>query len=258
MKYTLKKSLGQHFLKDESIAQDIAEAILSLAPAHLLEIGPGGGAITKYFIKHKNIAFKAFDVDEEKINYLKYHYPESTSSFILQDILKASVPFDDSFIIAGNFPYNISSQILFKVLEWKEHVPYVVGMFQKEVADRVAAKEGSKIYGITSVLVQAFYEVELLFNVEASAFNPPPKVRSAVIKLTRRNDYPAMTTEKDFFLLVKTAFQQRRKMLRNGLKSLFSQEILQDPLFEKRAEQLSVKDFADLTFKLKQSSGQSN
>ena len=254
MKYTLKKSLGQHFLKDESIAAHIADAILSLEPSQLLEIGPGGGAITKYFIKHKNIAFKAYDVDEEKIAYLKYHYPESAASFLLQDILKASVPFDGSFIIAGNFPYNISSQILFKVLEWKACVPYVVGMFQKEVADRVAAKEGSKTYGITSVLVQAFYDVELLFNVEPSAFNPPPKVRSAVIKMTRRNDYPAMTDEKDFFLLVKTAFQQRRKMLRNGLKSLFSQEVLQDPLFEKRAEQLSVKDFAALTFRLNKSS----
>lgn len=251
MKYTLKKSLGQHFLIDESIARRIADAILSMEPAQLLEIGPGGGAITRFFITQKHISFKAFDVDEEKINYLKYHYPESASSFILQDILKAPLPFEGSFVLAGNFPYNISSQILFKVLEWKEQIPHVIGMFQKEVADRVAAKEGSKTYGITSVLVQAFYEVELLFNVEASAFNPPPKVRSAVIKLSRRNEYPAMTSEQDFFLLVKTAFQQRRKMLRNGLKSLFSQELLQDSLFEKRAEQLSVKDFADLTFKLK-------
>jgi 16S rRNA (adenine1518-N6/adenine1519-N6)-dimethyltransferase len=258
VKYTLKKSLGQHFLKDQSIAVRIAEEVLALEPLRLLEIGPGGGAITRYFIAHKNIDFKAFDVDEEKIDYLKYHYPESASSFIFQDILKASIPFDGSFILAGNFPYNISSQILFKVLEWKEHVPYVIGMFQKEVADRVAAKEGSKTYGITSVLVQAFYDVELLFNVEASAFNPPPKVRSAVIKLTRRNHFPEMTSEKDFFLLVKTAFQQRRKMLRNGLKSLFSQEILLDPLFEKRAEQLSVKNFADLTFKINKLSNHSN
>lgn len=256
MKYTLKKSLGQHFLKDENIAKNIAEAILSLEPRQLLEIGPGGGAITKYFLRYPKTSFKAYDVDEEKIAYLKYHYPESASLFILQDIINATLPFDGSFIIAGNFPYNISSQILFKVLAWKEHVPFVIGMFQKEVADRVAAKHGSKMYGITSVLVQAYYEVELLFNVEASAFNPPPKVRSAVIKLTRRNEYPAMTSEKDLFLLVKTAFQQRRKMLRNGLKSLFSQEILQDSLFEKRAEQLSVKDFADLTFRLNRSSNQ--
>ena len=250
MKYTLKKSLGQHFLVDENISLRIVDDILAEHPVQLLEIGPGGGAITKYLIRHEEIAFKAFDVDDEKIVYLQHHYPQKASCFVLQDILMASPPFSGEFMVAGNFPYNISSQILFKILEWKEHVPVVIGMFQKEVADRVAAKEGSRTYGIISVLVQAFYEVELLFNVEAFSFNPPPKVRSAVIRMRRRDILPPMTNQQDFTLLVKTAFQQRRKMLRNGLKSLFSVETLKDIYFDQRAEQLSVKDFANLTYRM--------
>jgi 16S rRNA (adenine1518-N6/adenine1519-N6)-dimethyltransferase len=250
VKYTLKKSLGQHFLKDENVSLRIVEAIMAEGPEHLLEIGPGAGAITKYLIGYENISFKAFDVDEEKIIYLKHSYPGKADLFFLQDILDASIPFEGNFMVAGNFPYNISTQILFKILEWKEKVPSVVGMFQKEVADRIAAKEGSRTYGITSVIMQAFYDVELLFNVEPAAFNPPPKVRSAVIRMSRRNIYPSMTNEKDFMLLVKTAFQQRRKMLRNALKSLFDADVLSEPVFEKRAEQLRVEEFATLTFRM--------
>jgi 16S rRNA (adenine1518-N6/adenine1519-N6)-dimethyltransferase len=250
VKYTLKKSLGQHFLTDEQIAMQIVEAVLLEHPHQLLEIGPGAGAITKYFLKENAIAFKAYEVDEEKINYLTHLYPDKKEIFILQDILKAPVPFEGTFMVVGNFPYNISTQILFRILEWKDQVSSVVGMFQKEVADRVAAREGSRTYGITSVLVQAFYQADSLFNVEASAFDPPPKVRSAVIRLRRRATIPDMTSREDFFVLVKTAFQQRRKMLRNGLKSFFTQEILKDPLFEKRAEQLTVNDFAALTFRM--------
>jgi len=256
--YTLKKSLGQHFLKDEKISQRIVQVILDEHPKRLLEIGPGGGAITKYLIEKNNIDFKAYDVDEEKIHYLQHIFPDQSKCFILQDILKAPLPFEGSFMVAGNFPYNISSQILFKILEWKDHVPSVIGMFQKEVADRVAAKEGSRTYGIISVLVQAFFDVELLFNVEASAFNPPPKVRSAVIRLKRRTDYPEMSSQKDFFLLVKTAFQQRRKMLRNGLKALLPAEVLQDVFFDQRAEQLTVDSFASLTFKMIKNASSAN
>lgn len=255
MKYTLKKSLGQHFLTDEKIALQIAEAVLQERPRQLLEIGPGAGAITTFFLKENSIVFKAYEVDEEKVQYLRHCYPDKKDLFFLQDILKAPVPFDGEFMVAGNFPYNISTQILFRILEWKDQVTSVVGMFQKEVADRVAAKEGSRTYGITSVLVQAYYHVDALFNVEPDAFDPPPKVRSAVIRLRKRSTIPDMTDMDDFFLLVKTAFQQRRKMLRNGLKSLFTQEELKDPLFEKRAEQLTVNDFAGLTFRMKKLQG---
>jgi 16S rRNA (adenine1518-N6/adenine1519-N6)-dimethyltransferase len=251
VKYTLKKSLGQHFLKDDNICQKIVKAVLSEKPAYLLEIGPGGGAITRYFLeKAHEFQFVAFDIDQEKIEYLQHAYPSHKHVFLLQDILKATPPFKEEFIIVGNFPYNISSQILFKALEWRRHVPVIIGMFQKEVADRVAAKAGSRTYGIISVLVQAFYEVDLLFHVEPGSFNPPPKVRSSVIRLRRKNETPNMTSAEDLFLVVKTAFQQRRKMLRNGLKSLMPAEILEADFFQKRPEQLSVADFAALTFKM--------
>jgi 16S rRNA (adenine1518-N6/adenine1519-N6)-dimethyltransferase len=160
-------------------------------------------------------------------------------------------PFTERFSVTGNFPYNISSQILFKILEWKEYVENVVGMFQKEVAQRVAAKEGSKTYGVTSVLVQAFFKVEYLFEVSESSFTPPPKVKSAVIRLLPLEKNVAMKDEASFFRLVKAAFNQRRKMLRNAVKNLFDPEILKDEIFNKRAEQLSVKDFGELSFKMK-------
>ena len=160
-------------------------------------------------------------------------------------------PFEGPFTIIGNFPYNISTEILFKVMGWREDVERVIGMFQKEVALRIAASEGNKIYGVTSVLLQAFFDVEYLFEVNEQAFNPPPKVKSAVIRLTPKNASPPFKTEKKFFLLVKTAFNQRRKTLRNAVKSLFANEVLTDPLFNKRAEQLTILEFAELTWRMK-------
>ena len=251
MQYTLKKSLGQHFLKDEAISRNIVSALTKHSFQQLLEIGPGAGALTKFLLQLNDIDFKAIELDEEKIEYLLQTYPSIKNKIIHKDFLKADVPFEGSFAVVGNFPYNISSQILFKILEWKEQVPVVIGMFQKEVAQRIAAKPNSKIYGILSVLVQAFYNVEYLFDVAPSSFNPPPKVMSGVIALTRKNEIVNMNNEKDFFVLVKTGFNQRRKKLRNAVRSLFSDDILQDEMFDKRAEQLSIEDFGTLTFKMK-------
>lgn len=251
MQYTLKKSLGQHFLKDENISRNIVSALTSHSFNQLLEIGPGAGALTKFLLQLNNIDFKAIELDDEKIQYLQHTYPLINNKLIHHDFLKATPPFDNSFAVVGNFPYNISSQILFKILEWKEQVPLIIGMFQKEVAQRIAAKPNSKTYGILSVLIQTFYEVKYLFDVSPSSFNPPPKVMSGVIEITIRQEYPAIRTEKDLFLLVKTAFNQRRKKLRNAVRSLFEEHTLQDEIFDKRAEQLSIDDFAALTFKMK-------
>ena len=220
-------------------------------PQQLLEIGPGAGAITKYLLQLPAVDFKAIELDEEKVVYLQHTYPGIKGKLIHQSFLEAQPPFEGAFMVVGNFPYNISSQILFKILEWKTQVPLVVGMFQKEVAQRVAAKEGSKTYGILSVLVQAFYEVVYLFDVHENCFNPPPKVKSGVIKLRLRSQVPEMKSEAAFFLLVKTAFNQRRKMLRNGVRSLFDEQTLQQEVFSKRAEQLTVQQFAALTFLMK-------
>jgi 16S rRNA (adenine1518-N6/adenine1519-N6)-dimethyltransferase len=182
--------------------------------------------------------------------WLEQHYPALQGKIIHQSILDIDPPFEGKFTLVGNFPYNISSQILFKVLDWKDQVESMTGMFQKEVAERVAAKEGSKVYGVTSVLVQAFFRVEYLFEVAETAFNPPPKVKSAIIRLTPLPEPVLMKSEKAFFNLVKTAFNQRRKTLRNAVKGLFTPEALQDELFNKRAEQLSVQDFAALSFRM--------
>jgi 16S rRNA (adenine1518-N6/adenine1519-N6)-dimethyltransferase len=251
VQYTLKKSLGQHFLKDENICKKIVKAVEDQHPQQLLEIGPGAGAITKYLYRLHDVNFKAIELDEEKVRYLQHTYPPLKGKILHQNFLEAAPPFEGSFHIVGNFPYNISSQILFHILEWREQVPVVTGMFQKEVAQRVAAKEGNKVYGIISVLVQAFYDVEYLFDVHENSFNPPPKVKSGVIRLTTAGKTPAMRSEKDFFNLVKTAFNQRRKLLRNGLKGLFHEEILKQELFTKRAEQLSVEQLAALTFQMR-------
>jgi 16S rRNA (adenine1518-N6/adenine1519-N6)-dimethyltransferase len=248
--YTLKKSLGQHFLKDENICRKIVAALQEHAFTQLLEVGPGGGALTKYLLELKGIDLKAVELDEEKVDYLVKTYPLLEGKIIHKSFLEIEKPFEGKFTVAGNFPYNISSQILFKILEWKEDVECMLGMFQKEVALRMAAKEGSKVYGVTSVLVQAFFSVDYLFDVSPSCFQPPPKVNSGVIRLLPVKKTPGMKSEKDFFLLVKTAFNQRRKTLRNAVKNLFDAAILQDELFSKRAEQLTVKEFADLTFKM--------
>lgn len=248
--YTLKKSLGQHFLKDETISQRIVDAIQHPGLKRLLEVGPGGGALTKYLLDIKDIDFKAVELDDEKVNYLLKTWPVLQDKIIHKSFLDIEKPFEEAFTVVGNFPYNISTQILFKLLEWKEDVQCIVGMFQKEVAQRIAAKEGSKVYGVTSVLIQAFFDVEYLFDVPPGCFNPPPKVMSGVIRLTPVVKKPAMKSEKKFSLLVKTAFNQRRKTLRNAVKGLFDPEVLKDAIFNKRAEQLSLEDFAELTFKM--------
>jgi 16S rRNA (adenine1518-N6/adenine1519-N6)-dimethyltransferase len=249
--YTLKKSLGQHFLKDENICKKIVDAIQQYPHQRLLEVGPGGGALTKYLLQIQAIEFKAVELDTEKVDYLLSIYADLKGKLINQNFLDMEKPFTERFSVTGNFPYNISSQILFKVLEWKEDVVNVVGMFQKEVAQRVAAKEGSKTYGVTSVLVQAFFKVEYLFEVSESSFTPPPKVKSAVIRLLPLEKNVEMKDEGSFFRLVKSAFNQRRKMLRNAVKGLFDSEILKDEIFNKRAEQISVKEFGKLSFKMK-------
>lgn len=249
--YTLKKSLGQHFLKDENICRKIVSALQQRPFTQLLEVGPGGGALTKYLLQLENVDFKAVELDEEKVNFLSATYPAIKDKLIHQSFLDIERPFDGNFTIVGNFPYNISTQILFKILEWKEEVECMVGMFQKEVAQRAAAPEGNKVYGVLSVLVQAFFEVEYLFDVSEQSFNPPPKVKSGVIRMAPRKDIPPMKSEKDFFLLVKTAFNQRRKTLRNAVRGLFDAMVLEDELFNKRAEQLSVEQFAALSFKMK-------
>jgi len=249
--YTLKKSLGQHFLKDENICRKIIDELQKTSYSNLIEVGPGGGALTKYLILIPGINFKAVEVDNEKVEFLKNRYPVLNDKIIHQSILDIAKPFEEPFTIIGNFPYNISTQILFKILEWENCVDCVIGMFQKEVAQRVAAIEGSKIYGVTSVLVQAFYDVIYLFDVNESSFVPPPKVKSGVIKLLPKKDPLLIKDRHSFFELVKTAFNQRRKTLRNACKNLFTYEILQQPVFDKRAEQLSVHDFAQLSFQMK-------
>ena len=246
--YSLKKSLGQHFLKDESISKKIVAVLEERPFQQLVEVGPGGAALTKYLIKIPGIQFKAVELDDEKVQWLSIKYPELAGKIIHQSFLDIEKPFEGRFTVIGNFPYNISTQILFKTLEWRTDVETVIGMFQKEVAERIASKHGSKVYGVISVLMQAFFTVEYLFEVGENAFNPPPKVKSAVIRLIPREQIPEMKTEKKFFLLVKTAFNQRRKTLRNAVRGLFTPEVLQDEIFNKRAEQLSVDDFARLTF----------
>jgi 16S rRNA (adenine1518-N6/adenine1519-N6)-dimethyltransferase len=249
--YTLKKSLGQHFLRDENISKKI---VFSLGDGHpyaqLLEVGPGAGALTKYLLALEGVDFKAVELDEEKVNYLLTAWPVLQGKIIHASILDLEKPFRGQFSVVGNFPYNISSQILFKLLEWREDIGTVIGMFQKEVAQRVAAKEGSKTYGVLSVLIQAFFRIEYLFEVHEQCFNPPPKVKSAVIRLIP-GPAPDFRDEKSFFLLVKTAFNQRRKTLRNAVRSLFDEDTLKDPLFGQRAEQLTINDFAGLTWKMK-------
>ena len=249
--YTLKKSLGQHFLKDENICRKIVSSLQEHPFTQLLEVGPGGGALTKYLLQLDAIDFKAVELDDEKVDYLLKTYPVLKGKIIHQSFLEIEKPFTGPFTVIGNFPYNISTQILFKILEWKGEVECVIGMFQKEVAQRAASKSGNKVYGVLSVLVQAFFEVEYLFDVNEQSFTPPPKVKSGVIRLLPKKQLLIMKNEKAFFLLVKTAFNQRRKTLRNAVKGLFEPAILKNELFSKRAEQLTVQQFADLTFQMK-------
>lgn len=248
--YTLKKSLGQHFLTDQRIVQSIVDALFQNPFERLLEVGPGGGALTASLLKIPNIDFKAVELDDEKVQYLSNTFPDLKGKILHEDFLKLEKPFEQSFTIIGNFPYNISTQILFKILEWKDDVPVIIGMFQKEVALRAAANPGSKAFGVLSALLQPFYDIEYLIDVPPASFNPPPKVESGVIRLTRKTSELDYRSPKHYKLLVKTAFNQRRKTMRNATKSLFLPEELKDPIFDKRAEALSIEDFAALTFKM--------
>ena len=242
----LKKSLGQHFLHDENVCRKIVGQLQLNGCTNLLEIGPGGGAITKYLLQVPGINYRAIEIDEEKVAYLEKTYPEIKGKIMMKDVLQADAPFEDDFAIIGNFPYNISSPILFKILEWEPQVTEVVGMFQKEVAQRIASGPGSKVYGILSVLMQAFFEVAYLFDVEESCFTPPPKVKSGVLRFTNTHNPFGITDKRRFKIVVKAAFNQRRKTLRNALKSTLPADKLTGPLMDKRAEQLSVADFVTL------------
>ena len=248
-KVRAKKHLGQHFLKDLEIARDIAHSLSLNNYSKVLEVGPGMGVLTQFLIP-LDIETFVIEIDKESVSYLKKYYPELNNHIIEGDFLKLPLQeiFKEPIAIIGNFPYNISSQILFKAIDHKDLIPEIIGMFQKEVAERVASPPGSKKYGVISVLLQCYYEIEYLFTVDETVFNPPPKVKSAVIRL-RRNDRDKLECdEKKFVQLVKTAFGQRRKTLRNALKSLnLVDENTASQYLSLRAEQLSVEDFMNLT-----------
>jgi len=246
-----KKHLGQHFLKDENIAQKIADTLSLNGYKNVLEIGPGMGVLTKYLLSKNEFTTHVIEVDKESIEYLKSNYIKLAPRIIEKDFLNCDLTTifqENQFAIIGNFPYNISTQIVFKTLENRTLIPEFSGMFQKEVAQRICQKEGSKVYGILSVLVQAFYDAEYLFSVPPNVFSPPPKVESGVLRLTRKENFDLPCDEKLFFKVVKTGFQQRRKTLRNSLKTLnLSDNLREDVIFDKRPEQLSVKEFIDLS-----------
>lgn len=251
MSVRAKKYLGQHFLNDENIAKKIADTLTLKSYKTILEIGPGMGVLTKYLLDKKDITTYVVEIDSESVEFLQANYLNLAPRIIEKDFLKYDlneVLKNEPFAIIGNFPYNISTQIVFKTLEMREQVPEFSGMFQKEVAQRICQKEGSKVYGILSVLTQAFYKAEYLFTVPPQVFNPPPKVDSGVLRLTRKENYTLPCDEKLFFKVVKTAFQQRRKTLRNSLKTLnLSDNLREDVIFGKRPEQLSVDQFINLT-----------
>ncbi len=262
-----KKYLGQHFLKDEGIARQISETLSLNGYKNVLEIGPGTGVLTQYLLL-RDINLIAMELDPDSVIYLNHSFPvehpavlqrEGSFQIVEADFLhyNTTLLFDsEPFAITGNFPYNISTQIVFKMLEMKEKVPEFSGMFQKEVANRICEKEGSKAYGILSVLVQAFYEAEYLFTVPPEVFDPPPKVQSGVLRLVRKKDYNLDCDEKLFFRVVKAAFNHRRKTLRNSLKIFdLSDTLREDPVFDLRPEQLRVADFILLTQKIQEEAG---
>ena len=253
-----KKFLGQHFLKDLSIAQRIAETtykgqreeVQSTEKIRVLEIGPGMGVLTQYLLQNPNLQVTAIEIDRESVVYLKEMYPEL--HLIEGDFLKLDLSIiypEGEFNVIGNYPYNISSQIFFKVLEYRDRIPVCSGMIQKEVAERIASQPGKKAYGILSVLLQAYYDIEYLFTVDEHVFNPPPKVKSAVIRMTRNKRRRLDCDEELFKTVVKTAFNQRRKQMRNSLQQLVGKgnPILEENIFTKRPEQLSVEQFVELT-----------
>jgi 16S rRNA (adenine1518-N6/adenine1519-N6)-dimethyltransferase len=244
-----KKHLGQHFLKDENIARKIVDSLGDDA-VNVIEIGAGMGVLTKYLLQKEGIKLYVVEIDHDSVDYLKSQYPQLDDRLILGDFLNYNLDeiLKENFAVIGNFPYNISSQILFRTLEYRNRIHEVVGMFQNEVALRIAAKPGSKTYGILSVLLQAYYDIEYLFKVNETVFFPPPNVKSAVIRL-RRNDVSSLDCdEKMFHRVVKTAFNQRRKTLRNALKSMeIDKQFTSEDIFNKRAEQLSISDFIKIT-----------
>jgi len=244
-----KKHLGQHFLKDLNIAQKIADTLSLANYKKIVEIGAGMGVLTQFLLK-KDTEVYVVEIDKESVAYLEAHYPELRGKIIADDFLKYDIAgyLREPFAIIGNFPYNISTQIVFKLLELRDYVPEFSGMFQKEVAERICEREGSKTYGILSVLVQAFYEATYLFTVSEGVFNPPPKVKSGVLRLVRKPNYHLDCDEALFFTIVKTAFNQRRKTLRNSLKPLLTNESLKkNSIFDKRPEQLPWQDFVFIT-----------
>tara|TARA_B100001093_G_scaffold99089_1_gene91145 strand:- start:16260 stop:17030 length:771 start_codon:yes stop_codon:yes gene_type:complete len=251
MKIRAKKHLGQHFLKDLSIARSITDALSGESYKNIVEVGPGMGVLTQYLLT-KDFVTHVIELDRESVSYLQAEYPQLSQRIYSADFLKLNLKTitDQPFALIGNFPYNISSQILFKALDYKNQIPEIVGMFQKEVAERVASGPGNKKYGIISVLLQAYYNIEYLFTVDEDVFDPPPKVKSGVIRLRRNDEKKLECNEKFFKQVVKQAFSQRRKTLRNALKPLIGKSGFNDPKLELRAERLSVKDFVYLTNQL--------
>ena len=246
-----KKSLGQHFLTDLSVASRIADTVDSCPSIPILELGPGMGVLTQYLMQ-KERELKVVEIDRESVEYLHGHYPSLNNNILGEDFLKMDLSsvFDGrQFVLTGNYPYNISSQIFFKMLDYKDFIPCCTGMIQKEVAERLASAPGNKVYGVLSILIQAWYNVEYLFTVDEHVFDPPPKVKSAVIRLTRNDKTSLGCDERLFRRIVKTVFTMRRKMLRNGMKQIVGNDapMLSDPLFNKRPEQLSINDFIELT-----------
>jgi 16S rRNA (adenine1518-N6/adenine1519-N6)-dimethyltransferase len=252
-KVRAKKHLGQHFLNDENTAKKIADTISLEGYDYVLEIGPGMGVLTKYLLEKETDTY-VIEIDTESVEYLNANYEKLHGKIISGDFLKYNINllFDGKpFAVIGNFPYNISSQIVFRALEFRDRIPEFSGMFQKEVAERICEKKGTKAYGILSVLVQAFYDAEYLFTVSEHVFTPPPKVKSGVLRLKRKENYTLPCNEKLFFTVVKTAFQQRRKTIRNSLKTLnLSDNLREDAIFDLRPEQLDVAQFIDLTQKI--------
>lgn len=245
-----KKFLGQHFLKDLNVAKSIADTVDACPDIPILEVGPGMGVLTQFLLQ-KGRQVKVVEIDYESVEYLRNNHKILENSIIEDDFLKMHLEnvFDgNKFVLTGNYPYNISSQIFFKMLEYKEYIPCCTGMIQKEVAERIASKPGKKTYGIISVLLQAWYDIEYLFTVDENVFNPPPKVKSAVIRMTRNNIQHLNCNEELFKRVVKATFNQRRKTIRNSIKNIIGKQgIIESEFLEKRPEQLSVNDFISLT-----------
>lgn len=251
MKVKAKKHLGQHFLKDKAVCKRIADQFQHHQGVKTaIEIGPGTGALTEYLIQDPETNLFVMDVDGESIDYLKIHYPQLGDRIIFGDFLKldpTTIVGQEPFAVLGNFPYNISSQILFKCIDFKDHIPEIMGMFQKEVALRVAEKPGTKTYGILSVLLQAYYDIEYCFTVDEHVFDPPPKVKSGVIRCTRNKREKLPCDEKLFKQVVKMSFNQRRKTIRNSIKALLPESYEENPMLQLRPERLGVEEFIELT-----------